>query len=124
MATASAHARRRRHPATEAGLWLVWITARVTGLSGPLGAARRLARDLVDSDAAHRLYATCADVDQALRRVAHRALLRAELATADLLTGPVPELLDAAPQRLRRRAAWLTLVGGVLLNLLYLAVRP
>jgi hypothetical protein len=126
MATASAHAHRRRHPATEAGLWLIWITARLSGLATLARRARRLAARLADSDAAHWLAATMSDLADATTdagHTLHRLLVRVELAAADLLTGPAPELLDLATTRLRRRAGWLALAGGVLANLTYLALR-
>lgn len=123
MATASLHARQRRHPATEAGLWLVWITARLTGLATLTRRTARLTRRAADSAAAHWLQATWADLWESARRAGHRAVIRAELAAADLLTGPVPELLDVATARLKRRAVWLLVAGVALLNLLHLAVR-
>lgn len=128
MPTASLHAQRRRHPATEAGLWLVWITARATGLSGPLGVAGRWLRRIPFRAAAVAVAGWCGRHGRALATATaatgHRTYIRVELAAADLLTGPVPELLDTTTTRLRRRVAWLALAGGVLTNLLYLAVRP
>lgn len=128
--TASLHARRHHHATTEAGLWLVWITARVTGLSTPLGyLTARLARvaRVARHPAARAAAAWCARRSRAAaaasHAAAHRVLLRAELAAADLLTGPAPLLLDTATARLRRRAGWLALAGAVLGNLTYLALR-
>lgn len=112
MGTASLHARQHRHPAAEAGLWLVWVTARVTGLSHPLGAAGHWLARIPWRTAARHTVDRC-------RRVA----VRAELAAADLLTGPVPELLDVATARLQRRTRWLLLAGAFLANLGYLALR-
>jgi hypothetical protein len=134
MSTASAHARRRRHPATEAGLWLVWITARVTGLAALTRTARAYLAPLEALLHAIPLRAAAVAAASWCRRhgralviagsaAGHRVLLRVELAAADLFTGPVPELLDVAAPRLRRRAAWLALAGGLLVNLLYLAIR-
>lgn len=123
MTTASLHARRRRHPATEAGLWLVWITARVTGLARLTRRTGRLVRELADSDASHWLQATWCDVRDAAARTLHRLAIRAELAAADLLTGPAPELFDRAAARLRRRAGWLLLAGAFAVNVLWLALR-
>lgn len=123
MATASMHARRRHHAATEAGLWLVWIIARITGLAILARRTPRLIHDLVDSDAAHRAHTAWTQLRTAAGHTAHRVALRAELAAADILTGPAPELLDLARARLRRRVGWLLLVGGALINLLYLALR-
>ena len=135
MPAVSTHARRRRHPVTEAGLWLLWITARVTGLGTPLAVvASWLAR--VPLRAAiqwlgRRGYAIttrCARAGRALLHAghsyAHRVLIRVELAAADLLTGPAVELLDDAAARVRRRTAWLGLAGAALANLTYLVMRP
>lgn len=127
MATASLHARHRRHPATEAGLWLVWITARITGLSTPLGLVGRWLAHLPWRAAASHAFTWCRRHGRAFATAAssrlHRVLIRAELAAADYLTGPAPELLDVATARLRRRTGWLVLGGGVVVNLLYLAIR-
>ncbi len=130
MTTASTHNRQRRHPATEAGLWLLWITARVTGLAPVVRAAHRRLTNLPLDHAAHLASAAYAWAGRhtytawtRLRGVAHRAVIRAELAAADLLTGPAPALLDAATARVRRRAAWLLLLGATALTLLHLAIR-
>lgn len=123
MATASLHARQRRRAATEAGLWLIWITARITGLAHLARRTARLTRAAADSDAAHWLAATGNDLWQATHTAVHRQVLRAELAAADWLTGPAPQLLDTATARLRLRAGWLLLAGVAVANVILLAAR-
>lgn len=123
MVIASQHARERRHPAAEAALWLLWLAARLTGLAVLARRVARLARDVADSDASHWVQATYIDFTDAAGRAVRRAMIRAELAVAELLAGPVPDLLGVATARLRRRVGWLLVAGVVLLNLLYLAMR-
>jgi hypothetical protein len=118
------HARRRHNAATEAALWLVWVTARATGLAALGRGAARLTRTVVGGDTTHRVDAAVRELAAAAARAAARALIRVELAAADLLTGPAPYLLDTAAARLRRRAGWLALGTALVLQLLWLAVRP
>jgi hypothetical protein len=127
MATASMHARQRHHTVTEAALWLVWILARITGLAACTRTACRRLRAIpyraaaqAATRAGHAVTAWCRRHGHALAAAVHRAAIRVELAAADLLTGPVPALLDTATARLRRRAGWLLVGGLALLNLLYL----
>lgn len=123
MATASLHAHRRRHPVTEAALWLIWAAARLTGVAALARRAGRRLRELADSDASHWLQATWCDIAEPAGRRLRRLAVRAELAAAELLTGPAPELLDLAAARLRRRTRWLLLAGAFAVNTAWLAVQ-
>lgn len=133
MATASPHARRPHHPVTEAGLWLVWITARVTGLAVlARGIHRRLRALPLDTIAdligivlawtGRHLYT----VHTRLRGLVHRAVIRVQLAAAELLTRPAATPAyggEVTPTRLRQRDGWVLIIGGALLNTVYLLTR-
>lgn len=123
MAAAPPHARHPRHPATEAGLWLLWITARISGLGPLVRAVHGKLSAIPWGYLAGIAVAWCGRHGHAAYNRAHRAVLRIELAAADLLTGPVPDLLDAAGRRLRARRLWLYLGGATALTLLHLAIR-
>ena len=113
--TTSTHARRRHHPAVEAGLWLVWTTVRYTGLAAFADLVVRLGR------ATPGLYRTTA---RAAHRLAHTVALRAALAVDGWLTttlvGATPGDGDEADQR---RALQLIAVAAILLNVVYVVAR-
>lgn len=135
MATASPHTRQRhpRHPVTEAALWLVWLAARVTGVAALTRTVHRRLRalplDTIGDLAGIALAWSGRHIYTAHTRVrglVHRAVIRAQLAAAELLTRPVSTPArggEVAPARLRDRDGWFLIIGGALLNTAYLAIR-
>lgn len=101
------HAQRQRNPVAEAGLWLVWTLARLTG-AGTLIAGTR---------------ARLGQLASAVRRGTHRAALRAELAAAEFLTGPAADAIGKAKARFERRAPFILAAVFVFASLIPAAIR-
>jgi hypothetical protein len=117
---ASLHSEQYRTPVTEAVLWCVWTAARLTGGATALRKLARYTRQVNVGAVTAQLRRHGRRWWRSVTQRGHRLLIRIDLAAADLMAGPTP---DIARARLVRRAPWLITGVIILANILYLAVR-